>query len=210
MYAWCVSGFYSILLFWLSLKQFSLGIVLRFFLFFVFFLMGTILTSLWNVLQYCFCFRFWFFWLWGVWDLTSPVSDQTHTPRVGRRRLHHWATRKLLTGSVYHRHGNTASRLERAGERRSYREAGFARMDGRNLIASPSSSFSIFQPHWLVFYPWRRWTPSWPVFGNCFFSFHLEHSSASSMLPHPFPLVRNKLKRLYPPQRSFLRLPVLK
>ena len=31
--------------------------------FFFFFLMGTILKPLWNVLQYCFCFRFWFFWL---------------------------------------------------------------------------------------------------------------------------------------------------
>ena len=36
-----------------------------------FFGCGPFLKSLLNLLQYCFCFIFWFFWPWGMWDLRS-------------------------------------------------------------------------------------------------------------------------------------------
>ena len=33
-------------------------------------------------------------WPRGMWDLSSPTRDRTHTPCIGRRSLNHWATRK--------------------------------------------------------------------------------------------------------------------
>ena len=42
------------------------------------------------MLQYCFCFMFWFFCLRSPWDLNSLTGDQTHTPCIGRQSLNHW------------------------------------------------------------------------------------------------------------------------
>ena len=52
-----------------------------------------------------FC-SFWFglvFWSRGMWHLSSPTGDRTHTPCFGRRSLNHWTTREdpkaLILGS---------------------------------------------------------------------------------------------------------------
>ena len=44
------------------------------------FLRWAFLKSFLNVLQYCSCFKFCFFGHWGMWDLSLPIRDQTHTP----------------------------------------------------------------------------------------------------------------------------------
>ena len=46
-------------------------------------------------LQYCFCFIFWFFWPQGMWDLTSPSGDRTHTRSIARWPLNHWTTSEV-------------------------------------------------------------------------------------------------------------------
>ena len=44
---------------------------------------------------------FFTFWLQGMWDLSSPTSDQTHAS-CGLRSLHHWTTRQLpMTDILY-------------------------------------------------------------------------------------------------------------
>ena len=35
------------------------------------------------------------FWPGGMWDLSSPTRDRTHTPCMGRRSLNHWTTREV-------------------------------------------------------------------------------------------------------------------
>ena len=35
------------------------------------------------------------FWPQGMWDLSFPTGDQTHTPCIGRQNLNHWATRDI-------------------------------------------------------------------------------------------------------------------
>ena len=45
------------------------------------------------MLQYC--FYFFFFWPWGMWDLTSLTRDQTDMPCIGRLRLDPWAAREV-------------------------------------------------------------------------------------------------------------------
>ena len=35
------------------------------------------------------------FWSQGMWDLSSPIKDRTHTPCIGRRSLNHWTTREV-------------------------------------------------------------------------------------------------------------------
>ena len=52
---------------------------------YVFFLgCGLLLNSLLNLIQYCFCFMFWFF---GMWDTSSLMKRPTHTPCIGRQSL---------------------------------------------------------------------------------------------------------------------------
>ena len=49
------------------------------------------------VKQYCFLFMFcccFLFWLQGMWNLSSPNRDLTHTPCIRRWSLNQWATRK--------------------------------------------------------------------------------------------------------------------
>ena len=42
-----------------------------------------------------FCFMFLVFWPPGMWDLSSPTSDRTHTPCIGRWSLHNWTAREV-------------------------------------------------------------------------------------------------------------------
>ena len=64
-----------------------------FFLSFVFWC-GLFLKSLLNLLQYCFCFMFWFLWSRGMWDLSCPAKDQTQMPCIGRWSLKQWNTKE--------------------------------------------------------------------------------------------------------------------
>ena len=34
-------------------------------------------------------------WLWAMWDLSSPIRDQTHISCIGRGSLNHWTTREI-------------------------------------------------------------------------------------------------------------------
>ena len=36
-----------------------------------------------------------FFWPWSIWDLSSPVRDQTHTSCIGWQNLNHWTTKEV-------------------------------------------------------------------------------------------------------------------
>ena len=36
------------------------------------------------------------FWPGGIWDLSSPTRDRTHTPCIGKRSLNHWIARDVL------------------------------------------------------------------------------------------------------------------
>ena len=55
------------------------------------------------MLQYCFCFidtnsflLFCFaFWPWGMWHLSFPTRDGTHTPCNGRQSPNHWTTKEV-------------------------------------------------------------------------------------------------------------------
>ena len=35
------------------------------------------------------------FWLQGMWDLSFPSRDRTHTLCIGRQSLNHWTTREV-------------------------------------------------------------------------------------------------------------------
>ena len=37
------------------------------------------------------------FWPQGMWDLSSPTRDGTHTPYIGRQGLNHWTAREVPT-----------------------------------------------------------------------------------------------------------------
>ena len=52
--------------------------------------------SLLNLLQYCFCFMFWFLTL-GMWDLSSLTRDQTLTSCFERQSLNLWTPREVLS-----------------------------------------------------------------------------------------------------------------
>ena len=51
-----------------------------------------------NLLQYCFCFMFWFF---GPEDLSSLTRDQTCTPCIGRESLNHWTAREVPQIAIF-------------------------------------------------------------------------------------------------------------
>ena len=57
--------------------------------------MNHFLKSLLNLLQYCFCFMFWFYWPQGMWDLSFPTMHQSCTPCTGRWSLNHCTTREV-------------------------------------------------------------------------------------------------------------------
>ena len=52
-----------------------------------------LLKSLLNLLQYCSCFMFWYFWLWGMQDLSSSTRDWTCTLCTEMQSLNHWTAR---------------------------------------------------------------------------------------------------------------------
>ena len=54
---------------------------------------GSFLKSLFNLLQYCFCFIFWF--LSCMRDLSFLTRDWTHTLSTGRQSLTHWTAREV-------------------------------------------------------------------------------------------------------------------
>ena len=64
--------------------------------FFKIFWCGPFLKSLLNLLQYCFCFMFWCFWPWGMWDLSSPTRDRTRAPCIGRRSFNRLTAKEVL------------------------------------------------------------------------------------------------------------------
>ena len=64
-------------------------------LFKIFFYVDHFLKPLLNLLQYCFCFMFWFFWPRGMWDFSSQTRDWTCIPWIGRRSLNLWTTREV-------------------------------------------------------------------------------------------------------------------
>ena len=63
--------------------------------FLFFFWCGPFLKSLLNLLQYCFCFMFWFFDHEAGRIFSSLTRDQTCTPCIGRQTLNHWTTREV-------------------------------------------------------------------------------------------------------------------
>ena len=66
-----------------------------FFVSFFIFWCRPFLKSLLNLLQYCFCFMFWFFGLQGMWNLRSLIRDWTWTPCIGRWTPNHWTSREI-------------------------------------------------------------------------------------------------------------------
>ena len=61
----------------------------RIFLFLDFFLMWTIFKVFIQSVTILFLFYVLVSWLWGMWDLRSPIRDQTHTLCTGRWSLNH-------------------------------------------------------------------------------------------------------------------------
>ena len=53
-------------------------------LFFFFFLMWTLFKVLIEFVQYCFCFKFWFFGCKACGILASRLGIEPHTPCIGR------------------------------------------------------------------------------------------------------------------------------
>ena len=80
---------------------FNITPLIFFFFFLRFFWCGPFLTSLLNLLQYCFFFYVLVFWPRGMWDLSSPTRDQTLTPCIGRRSLNHWTAREVPTPLIF-------------------------------------------------------------------------------------------------------------
>ena len=54
-----------------------------------------LLKSLLSLLQFCFCFMFWFLGPWVMWDLSFPPWDQTLTPCIISWGLNHWTAKEV-------------------------------------------------------------------------------------------------------------------
>ena len=68
------------------------------FFFFFFFWCGPFslfLSFYWIYYNIASVFYVLFFWPWGMWDLSSPTRDRTHTPCIGRQSFNHWTTREV-------------------------------------------------------------------------------------------------------------------
>ena len=61
----------------------------------IFLMWNIFFKSLLNLLQYYFCFIFLFLWPRGMWDLSSPTRNQTHTLFIGRQSLNDWTDREV-------------------------------------------------------------------------------------------------------------------
>ena len=72
------------------------------------FCFALIFKSLLNLLQFCFCFTFWFFGPRGILDRRSPTRVWTHSPLIERRSLNHWTAREVLENKCF----NTLFNLE--------------------------------------------------------------------------------------------------
>ena len=75
---------------WSCYKAFILFIY-----FFKVFLMWTIFKVFIEFVTILLLFHVLVFWPRGMWDLSSPTRDQTHTPCIGRRSLNHWTAREV-------------------------------------------------------------------------------------------------------------------
>ena len=67
----------------------------------LFFFLISIIFKVIDLLQYCFCFMFWYFCPWGMWDLNSLTRDRTHTPCTGRWSLNSGPPGKSLLEHPY-------------------------------------------------------------------------------------------------------------
>ena len=77
---------------WPGKNNFTMIFFLRFF----FFDVDHFLKSLLNLLQYCFCFMFWFFWPGGTCNLSSQTKDRTHPHSLcWKWSLNHWTREGL-------------------------------------------------------------------------------------------------------------------
>ena len=62
---------------------------------FFFFWCGPFLMVFVEFVTIRFLFYVLVFWPQGMWDLSSPTRDWTHTSCIGRQTLNHWATREV-------------------------------------------------------------------------------------------------------------------
>ena len=76
-------------------KDWSNFQVFFFFKLFFFFLMWTIFKVFIEFVTILLLFYVLVFWPRGMWDLSSPTRDRTHTPCIGRRCLNHWIAREV-------------------------------------------------------------------------------------------------------------------
>ena len=75
----------------------TMGFVWFCFCLFVFkiFLMWTIFKVFIEFVTILLLFYVLVFWSQGMWDLSSPTRDRTHTPCIGRQSLNHWTAREV-------------------------------------------------------------------------------------------------------------------
>ena len=71
-------------------STFAFFFFLRFFFFNVDHFLKAFIEFLTTLLLFCFGFC-----LWGMWDLSCPTRDQTHTLCIGGQSLNHWTTREV-------------------------------------------------------------------------------------------------------------------
>ena len=77
------------------LSKFCLG------LFFLRFLVWTNFKVFIEFVTILLLFYVFVFWPWGMWDLSSPTRDWTHTPCIGRQSLNHWTAREVPVWVFY-------------------------------------------------------------------------------------------------------------
>ena len=68
---------------------------------FKFFLLMSILKIIIEFFTILLLFCVLVFWPWGMWDLSSPTSDWTFIPCIGRWGLNHWTTREVPPGIFF-------------------------------------------------------------------------------------------------------------
>ena len=51
----------------------------------------------------------------GMWDLSSPTRDRTHTPGIGRQSLNHWPAREVLASACRGLHSTIVGHLHLEG-----------------------------------------------------------------------------------------------
>ena len=61
----------------------------------IFFVMWTIFKVFIEFVTILLLFYVLVFWPQGMWDLSSPTRDRTHTPCIGRQSLNHWTTSEV-------------------------------------------------------------------------------------------------------------------